>query len=71
MTCLISITVATGDGRTVEVAAVGNREVLGINALMGARETTQTEYMVQVPGDRISDRDSSSEGRVRAKHRTA
>ena len=30
---------------------IGNREVVGINALMGNRETTYTEYIVQVSGD--------------------
>jgi CRP-like cAMP-binding protein len=49
-TCMISITVRMGDGRTVEAGAIGRREVVGINAFMGGRETTQTEYIVQLPG---------------------
>ncbi|MBD2460790.1 Crp/Fnr family transcriptional regulator [Oscillatoria sp. FACHB-1407] len=48
--CIISITVTMQDGATAEVSMVGSREVLGINALMGDNSTTQTEYVVQVPG---------------------
>lgn len=48
---MISITVRTGDGHTVEAGAIGRREVVGINAFMGGRETTQTEYIVQLPGE--------------------
>ncbi|MGL6344657.1 MAG: Crp/Fnr family transcriptional regulator [Waterburya sp.] len=51
--CLLSITVIMSNGNTVETGMVGNREVLGINALIGARETTQTEYIVQIPGTAI------------------
>jgi CRP-like cAMP-binding protein len=50
---MISVTVTTRDGRTVEAGAIGSREVVGINAFMGGREVTQTEYVVQVPGDAI------------------
>ena len=52
-TCMISITITMGEGKTVEAGAVGSREVVGINAFMGGRETTQTEYIVQVPGDAL------------------
>lgn len=52
-TCMISITVTMGGGQTVETGAIGRREVVGINAFMGGRETTQTEYIVQIPGDAI------------------
>ncbi|HHP7243572.1 MAG TPA: Crp/Fnr family transcriptional regulator [Elainellaceae cyanobacterium] len=38
------------DGSTAETGVVGNREVLGVNAFMGAKETTQTAYVVQIPG---------------------
>jgi CRP-like cAMP-binding protein len=48
--CLISVTVTMLDGRTVEAGAVGSREMVGVNAFMGGRETTQTEYVTQVPG---------------------
>jgi CRP-like cAMP-binding protein len=53
ITCLISITVTMGEGETVETGAVGRREVVGINAFMGGRETTQTEYVVQVSGEAL------------------
>lgn len=49
--CLISVTVEMRDGRTAETGIVGNREMAGVNALMGDDETTQTTYLVQVPGD--------------------
>jgi CRP-like cAMP-binding protein len=48
--CLLSITVIMSNGITVETGMVGNQEVLGINALMGEGETTQTEYIVQISG---------------------
>jgi glycyl-tRNA synthetase alpha subunit len=51
-TCMISVTVSMRDGRT-EAGAIGSREVVGINAFMGGRETTQTEYVVQLPGEAI------------------
>jgi len=38
------------DGNTSEAGVVGNREMVGINAFMGGRETTQTEYVTQVTG---------------------
>jgi CRP-like cAMP-binding protein len=47
---MISVTVTMRDGRTTEVGAIGNREMVGVNAFMGGRETTQTEYVVQIPG---------------------
>jgi len=53
ISCMISVTVRMGDGRTVEAGAIGRREVVGINAFMGGRETTQTEYIVQLPGDAL------------------
>jgi len=52
-TCMISVTVTMRDGRTVEAGAIGSREVAGINAFMGGREITQTEYIVQLPGEAI------------------
>ena len=51
--CLISITVTMGEGRTVEAGAVGSREMVGLNAFMGGRETNQTEYVTQVAGTAI------------------
>jgi CRP-like cAMP-binding protein len=50
---LISITVTMPDGRIAEAGVVGNREVVGINAFMGGSETTQTTYIVQMPGDAV------------------
>ena len=38
------------DGKTVEAGTIGSREVVGIIAFMGGRETTQTEHIVQLPG---------------------
>ncbi len=49
--CLISITVTMRDHRIIETGVVGSREMVGINAFMGGRETTQTEYVVQMAGD--------------------
>jgi CRP-like cAMP-binding protein len=50
LNCLISITITMSEGRTVEAGAAGCREVIGINAFMGGRETTQTEYITQIAG---------------------
>jgi CRP-like cAMP-binding protein len=51
--CMISITVTTMEGRTAEAGAVGSREMVGINAFMGGRETNQTEYVAQIAGSAI------------------
>jgi len=51
--CLLSMIVTTKDGATAEAGAIGNREVLGLNAFMGGRETTNTQFIVQVPGKAI------------------
>lgn len=51
--CALSITLTLSDGSTAETGIIGNREVIGINALMGGRETTQTTYIVQIPGHAI------------------
>jgi CRP-like cAMP-binding protein len=51
LNCLLSITTTMENGATVETGMVGNREVLGINALLSDRPTTQTTYVVQVPGE--------------------
>jgi CRP-like cAMP-binding protein len=51
--CVISVTMTMGEGRTVEIGAIGSREVVGINAFMGRRESTKTEYIVQVQGDAL------------------
>lgn len=49
--CMLSITTTMEDGSTAETGVIGNREVIGVNAVMGGRETTQTEYVVQVAGE--------------------
>jgi hypothetical protein len=51
---MISVTITMKDGRTVEAGAIGSREVSGINTFMGGRETTQTEYIVQLPGKALT-----------------
>jgi CRP-like cAMP-binding protein len=48
--CLISITVTMAASQTAEAGLVGSREMVGLNAFMGGRETTQTEYICQFPG---------------------
>lgn len=50
---MISITITCEDGKTVETGAIGNREVVGINAFMGGAETTQTMYIVQIDGEAL------------------
>lgn len=54
LTCMVSITVMTADGRTIETGAIGNRGVAGLNAFMGGHETTQTDYICQVSGENIT-----------------
>ena len=48
--CMLSITLTMSDGSTIETGLIGNRDVLGINSVMGRAETTHTEYIVQVSG---------------------
>ena len=55
VTCMISITITMSDGKTVEAGAVGSREVVGINAFMGGRETTQTEYPLAEVSARVEE----------------
>jgi CRP-like cAMP-binding protein len=50
LSCVLSITLMMSDGTTAETGLVGNREVIGVNAFMGGRETTQTTYIVQHAG---------------------
>jgi CRP-like cAMP-binding protein len=54
LTCMVSITLMTSDGRTIETGAIGNRGVAGLNAFMGGEETTQTEYICQVSGETLT-----------------
>ena len=51
--CALSITITMRDGSTAEAGVIGRREVLGINAVMGGSETTQTQYIVQIAGRAI------------------
>jgi CRP-like cAMP-binding protein len=51
--CLISITITMTDGHTVEAGVVGSREMVGVNAFMGGRETNQTEYITQLSGSAV------------------
>lgn len=41
------------EARTAEAGIVGSREMVGLNAFMGGRETNQTEYVCQSPGSAI------------------
>jgi CRP-like cAMP-binding protein len=50
LNCALSITITMSDGTTAETGLIGNREVIGVNAFMGGRETTQTTYIVQLAG---------------------
>jgi CRP-like cAMP-binding protein len=51
--CLISVTVTMSEGRTAEAGIVGSREMVGVNAFMGGRETNQTEYICQIAGTAV------------------
>lgn len=51
--CLLSITITMSDGAIVETGMIGCQEVLGINAFLSGRETTHTEYTVQISGSAI------------------
>jgi hypothetical protein len=46
--CLLSITITMSDGTTAETGVVGIREAIGVNAFMGGKETTQTQYITAV-----------------------
>jgi CRP-like cAMP-binding protein len=51
--CLISVTITMKEARTAEAGIVGSREMAGLNAFMGGRQTNQTEYVCQSPGTAI------------------
>lgn len=51
--CLISVTVTMHEARTAEAGIVGSREMVGVNAFMGGRETNQTEYVCQASGSAL------------------
>jgi CRP-like cAMP-binding protein len=48
--CLISAIVTMSEGRTAEAGIAGRREMVGVNAFMGGRETNRTQYVCQSPG---------------------
>ncbi|MBD1909156.1 MULTISPECIES: Crp/Fnr family transcriptional regulator [unclassified Leptolyngbya] len=48
--CLFSVTLTMQDGATAEVGMVGNRELLGITAILGNHVMDQTEHSVQAAG---------------------
>jgi CRP-like cAMP-binding protein len=52
--CALSITITMLNGDTAETGIIGRRDLLGVNAFMGGRETTQTTYIVQVAGSAMS-----------------
>jgi CRP-like cAMP-binding protein len=51
--CLISVTITMAEARTAEAGIVGSREMVGVNAFMGGRETNQTEYICQASGTAV------------------
>lgn len=51
LNALISVTITMRDGRTAETGVAGCQEMVGVNALMGDEETTNTEYMIQAAGE--------------------
>ena len=67
LTCMISITIMMKDGRTVETGAIGSREVVGINAFMGGRETTDGVHR-PVTWRRHGDSSRSAENRVQPQY---
>ena len=50
ISCLISVTIKMERGRIAEAGIVGRREMVGVNAFMGGRETNHTEYICQAAG---------------------
>ena len=51
--CLLSITITLSNGAIVETGVIGCHEMLGLNTFLSGRETTQTEYTVQIAGSAI------------------
>lgn len=51
--CVLSITLIMEDGTTTETGIVGAREMIGVNAFMGGKETTQTAYIVRIAGSAL------------------
>lgn len=53
LSCLLSITITMQNGATAETGLAGNRGMVGINAVMEGSATTQTTYIVQIPGQSV------------------
>jgi hypothetical protein len=51
-TCTISTTITMGGGQNVEADAIGNREVVGINAFMGAARPHRPSSSYRYPATR-------------------
>ncbi|MGP1383852.1 MAG: Crp/Fnr family transcriptional regulator [Thainema sp.] len=52
--CLLSVTVTMQNGDTAEVGTVGNRGMLGVDALLGNQATANTEHIVQIAGQAVT-----------------
>ncbi|HEY9654035.1 MAG TPA: Crp/Fnr family transcriptional regulator [Crinalium sp.] len=50
LSCVLAMTLTMSDGTSAATGIVGRREMIGLNAVMGNRTTTQTAYIVQVAG---------------------
>ncbi len=51
--CVLAITLTMSDGASAATGIIGSREMIGLNAVMGNKATTQTAYVVQVAGSAI------------------
>ncbi|MBD2077285.1 Crp/Fnr family transcriptional regulator [Phormidium sp. FACHB-592] len=51
--CVLTLTLTMSDGASAAIGLVGSREMIGLNAVLGHKATTQTGYVVQVPGSAI------------------
>ncbi|CAA9309453.1 cAMP-binding proteins - catabolite gene activator and regulatory subunit of cAMP-dependent protein kinases [uncultured Leptolyngbya sp.] len=50
LSCVLAMTLTMSDGASAATGIVGRREMIGLNAVMGNKTTTQTAYVVQVAG---------------------
>jgi CRP-like cAMP-binding protein len=53
LSCVLALTLTMSDGTSAATGIVGRREMIGLNAVMGSRTTTQTTYVVQVAGSAL------------------
>ncbi|MBD2078318.1 Crp/Fnr family transcriptional regulator [Phormidium sp. FACHB-592] len=51
--CVLAITLTMSDGASAAIGLVGSREMIGLNAVLGHKATTQTAYVVQITGSAI------------------